>query len=153
MEDSVYRKLLVPLDGSELSETILPQVAAVAKPASASVVLLRVRESLDRGVRQTLGDDIAEKLDTVNREEIQSYLDRIAGDLIRDGIAADIAIAEGNPAEAIINYASTHAVDLIVMATHGRGGLTRWAFGSVADKVLRQSPVPVLLGPVTGSRA
>ncbi|KTB48756.1 universal stress protein [Dehalogenimonas alkenigignens] len=149
----MYRKLLVPLDGSELSETILPQVAAVAKPASASVVLLRVRESLDRGVRQTLGDDIAEKLDTVNREEIQSYLDRIAGDLIRDGIAADIAIAEGNPAEAIINYASTHAVDLIVMATHGRGGLTRWAFGSVADKVLRQSPVPVLLGPVTGSRA
>ncbi|MEL7561980.1 universal stress protein [Dehalogenimonas sp. 4OHTPN] len=149
----MYKKLLVPLDGSELSETILPQVVAVAKPASAAVVLLRVRESLDRGVRQTLGEDIAEKLDTVNREEIQGYLDRIAGDLLRDGIAADIAIAEGNPAEAIINYASTHAVDLIVMATHGRGGLTRWAFGSVADKVLRQSPVPVLLSPVTGSRA
>lgn len=148
----MYRKLLVPLDGSELSESILSHVAAVAKPASASVVLLRVRESLDRDVREALGEDIAEKLDTINREEVQGYLDGIAGELIRDGIAADIAIAEGNPAEAIISYASTHAIDLIIMATHGRSGLTRWAFGSVADKVLRQSPVPVLLSPVIGSR-
>ena len=149
----MYRKLLVPLDGSELSESILPQAVAVAKPAGAEIVLLRVHEPLERGVRETMGEDLAQKLDTVNREEMQNYLDKIAGDLARQGIESDIAIAAGRPAEAIIEYAASHAVDLIVMATHGRSGITRWAFGSVADKVLRQSPVPVLLGPVAGARA
>jgi nucleotide-binding universal stress UspA family protein len=148
----MYRKLLVPLDGSELSESILPQAVAVAKPAGAEIVLFRVHEPLERGVRETMGEDLAQKLDAVNQEELQNYLDKIAGDLINQGLKADIATAEGRPAEAIINYAATHAVDLIVMATHGRSGLTRWAFGSVADKVLRRSPVPVLLGPVAGAR-
>ena len=148
----MYRKLLVPLDGSKLSESILSQAVSVARPAGAEIILFRVHEPIERGVRETMGEDLAQKLDTVNREEMLNYLDKIAGDLANQGIKADIATAEGRPAEAIIEYASTHAIDLIVMSTHGRSGLTRWAFGSVADKVLRQSPVPVLLGPVAGAR-
>ncbi len=149
----MYRKLLVPLDGSELSESILPQAVSVAKPAGAEIVLFRVHEALERGVRETMGEDLAQKLDTVNREEMQSYLAKIACDLGNQGIKVEIVAIEGHPAEAIIEYAASHAVDLIVMATHGRSGLTRWAFGSVADKVLRQSPVPVLISPVAGARA
>ncbi len=149
----MYRKLLVPLDGSELSESILSQAIAIAKPTGAEIVLFRVHEPLERGVRETMGEDLAQKLDTVNKEEMQNYLAKIACDLGDQGIRTDIATAAGRPAEAIIDYATTHTVDLIVMATHGRSGITRWAFGSVADKVLRQSPLPVLLGPVAGVRA
>jgi nucleotide-binding universal stress UspA family protein len=149
----MFKTLLVPLDGSELSESILPRVIAVAKPSNARVVLLQAHAPLERGVREAMGEDIAEKLDTVTREETEAYLNKIAGDLANQGIRAEIALADGKPAEAILDYATTHAIDLIVMATHGRSGLSRWAFGSVAEKVLRQSPVPVLIGPIAGTRA
>jgi nucleotide-binding universal stress UspA family protein len=148
----MFKTLLVPLDGSELSESILPRVIAVAKPSNARVVLLQAHEPLERGVRQAMGEDLAEKLDTVTREDTEAYLNKVAGDLANQGIKADFALAEGKPAEAILDYAVTHAVDLIVMASHGRSGLSRWAFGSVAEKVLRQSPVPVLIGPIAGAR-
>ena len=143
----MYKKVLVPLDGSELSETILPQVVAVAKPAGAKIILFRVREPIERGVRETMGEDLAQKLDAVNQEEMQNYLNKIASDLVKQGLKTEIATAEGRPAEAIIEYTERHAIDLIVMATHGRSGITRWAFGSVAGKVLQVSTVPVLICP------
>jgi nucleotide-binding universal stress UspA family protein len=149
----MYKRVLVPLDGSEASESILPQVISVAKPSNAIVVLFQAHESLEPHVREVMGEDIAQKLDTVTREDTQAYLDKIAGDLAAQGIRSETFLAKGKPAEAIIQYATTHAIDLIIMATHGRSGISRWAFGSVAEKVLRQSPVPVLLGPVSGSRA
>jgi nucleotide-binding universal stress UspA family protein len=99
-----------------------------------------------------MGQDLAGKLDTVTREDAEANLNKVAGDLANQGIRADIALAEGKPAEAILEYVSTHTIDLILMASHGRSGLSRWAFGSVAEKVLRQSPVPVLIGPVSGAR-
>jgi nucleotide-binding universal stress UspA family protein len=149
----MYKRVLVPLDGSEASESILPQVISVAKSSNAIVVLFQAHETLEPHVREVMGEDIAQKLDTVTREDTQAYLDKIAGDLAAQGIRSEIFLAKGKPAEAIIQYAATHAIDLIIMATHGRSGISRWAFGSVAEKVLRQSPVPVLLGPVSGSRA
>ena len=148
----MYKKLLVPLDGSEVSESIMPQVIAVAKPSKASVVLFQAHERVERPVREVMGEDIAKKLETVTREDARTYLEKIGGDLAKHGIKTTIIIAEGRPAESIVEYATKNAIDLIVMATHGRSGITRWAFGSVADKVLRQSPVPVLLAPVAGAR-
>ena len=148
----MFKKVLVPLDGSEVSESILPQVISIAKPSNAKVVLFQAHEPIEPPVREVMGEDIAAKLDTVTREDTQAYLSKIAGDLSNQGIKAEIVIAKGKPAEAIIQYATIHAIDLIVMATHGRSGISRWAFGSVAEKVLRQSPVPVLLGPVAGVR-
>ncbi len=149
----MFKTLLVPLDGSELSESILPRVIAVARPSNTRVILLQAHEPMDHGVRVAMGEELAGKLDTVTREDTEAYLNKIAGDLANQGIVADIALAEGKPAEAILDYVTTHAIDLIVMASHGRSGLSRWAFGSVAEKVLRQSPVPVLIGPVSGARA
>jgi nucleotide-binding universal stress UspA family protein len=148
----MYKTLLVPLDGSEVSESILPHVINVAKPANATVVLFQAHEAIEPKVREVMGEDIAKELDMVTREDTQSYLDKISDDLANQGIKAETILAKGKPAEAIIQYVATHAVDLIVMATHGRSGINRWAFGSVAEKVLRQSPVPVLLGPVAGTR-
>ena len=148
----MYKKLLVPLDGSEASESIMPQVVSVAKPSNATVVLFQAHEPIEPKVREVMGEDTAQELDTVTREDTQTYLDKIAGDLAAQGIKAETVLAKGKAAQAIIQYAATHAIDLIIMATHGRSGISRWAFGSVADKVLRHSPVPVLLGPVAGSR-
>jgi nucleotide-binding universal stress UspA family protein len=148
----VYKKLLVPLDGSEVSESIMPLVIAVAKPSKASVGLFQAHARSERPVREVMGEDIAKKLETVTREDTRTYLEKIGGDLAKQGIKTTIIVAEGRPAEAIVEYAERNAIDLILMATHGRSGITRWAFGSVADKVLRQSPVPVLLAPVAGAR-
>lgn len=148
----MYKKLLVPLDGSEVSESIMPQVVSVAKPSNAMVILFQAHEPIEPPVREVMGEDIATKVDTVTREDTQAYLDKIAGDLANQGIKSETVLAQGKPAEAIIQYAATHAVDLIIMATHGRSGISRWAFGSVAEKVLRQSSVPVLIGPVAGTR-
>ncbi|MEN8615359.1 universal stress protein [Dehalogenimonas sp. THU2] len=147
----MYKKILVPLDGSELSETILPQAVSVAKPSKAEIVLLRVHEPLEPAVRETLGGDLAEKLDTVNREEMENYLAKIARDLDGQGLKVSVVTVFGRPADTIIEYTGANAIDLIAMATHGRSGITKWAFGSVADKVLRLSPVPVLVGPVAGA--
>jgi len=148
----MFKKLLVPLDGSQASESVMPQVISVAKPSNAIVILFQAHEPIEAPVRDVMGEDIAAKLDTVTREDTQSYLNKVAGDLASQGIKAETVLAKGKPAEAIIQYATTHAIDLIIMATHGRSGISRWAFGSVAEKVLRQSPVPLLLRPVAGSR-
>ncbi|APV44035.1 Nucleotide-binding universal stress protein, UspA family [Dehalogenimonas formicexedens] len=149
----MYKRVMVPLDGSDVSESIIPQVVSVTKPSNATVVLFQAHAPIEPSIREVMGEDIAVKLDTVTREEAQGYLDKIAGDLANQGIKAEIVLGKGKASDAIIQYATTHAVDLIIMATHGRSGISRWAFGSVAEKVLRQSPVPVLLGPVAGTRA
>lgn len=146
----MFNKILVPLDGSVLAESILPQAIAVAEPSGAMIVLFLVLEPMDKGVRETMGNDLASKLDEVNKDEATEYLAKISGDLKRQGLKAEAVTVSGKPADAIIEYTGTHAVDLIIMATHGRSGLSRWAFGSVTDKVLHQSSVPVLVGPVSG---
>ena len=147
----MYKSVLVPLDGSPLAESILPQAVAVAEPASAEVTLLRIIEPLDKGVRETMGQELAGKFEEVTLEEAQAYLDGVGEKLAAQGIAVRSVVLSGQPAEAIIDYVGTHAVNLIVMASHGRSGLSRWAFGSVTDKVLHRSPVPVMVGPVPGS--
>ena len=150
----MYKKILVPLDGSELSESILPHVVNLAKGCQVpEVTLLRVGEPMDRHVRETLSVELAHKLIEVNREEVASYLEKVAADLKAEGINATTVVASGNPAQEILDYAQNNDVDLILMSSHGRTGVARWAFGSVADKVLRLSPVPTLIGPAPGSRS
>lgn len=149
----MYRKILVPLDGSELSESILSHVANVSLGCKVpNVTLLRVREAMDKDVRKALDADIAEKLDGVNRQEVLDYLKQVAATLKEKGVTAKTAVVAGEPAEEILKYATANKTDLIIMSTHGRTGLSRWAFGSVADKILHHSNVPVLIGPPPGVR-
>lgn len=147
----MIKRILVPLDGSELSESIIPQATEIAEPVGAVVVLFRVLEEMDKGVRDAMGDDLARKLDAVNQDEVKDYLDKKAAKLKQQGSHVETVARRGKPAESIIEYAGTNKVDMVAMATHGRSGLSRWAFGSVTDKVLHQSPVPVLIGPVPGT--
>ncbi len=144
----MYKKILVPLDGSELSESVLSHVVAIATSCKVpEVVLTRVRDPLDKSVRDALDVDIASKLDKAYHDEADNYLKQIAADLIEKGVAAKTVVLSGNPAEEIINYAQGGGVDLIIMSTHGRSGVSRWVFGSVADKVIRHSEVPILIRP------
>lgn len=144
----MYKSILVPLDGSELSESILGHVKAIAGCSDKTkVILLNVHHSLDKDTKDTLDPVIAKKLDELYEQEARDYLNGISVKLKADRISADITTLTGNPAEEIINYAKNNKVDLILMSSHGRSGVSRWMFGSVADKVIKHSKIPVLVQP------
>jgi nucleotide-binding universal stress UspA family protein len=147
-EPLMFKKILVPLDGSELSESALVHVFDIATDySSLEVILLRVREPLDPNVIGTLDAKIAVELDEAYREEAASYLDGIVEKLKEKGINARAEVLSGNPADEIIKYSQKNGIDLIIMSTRGRSGISRLVFGSVAEKVIRNSTVPVLIKP------
>jgi nucleotide-binding universal stress UspA family protein len=149
----MYKKILVPLDGSELSESVLNHVVTIATSCQVpEVVLARVREPLDKSVKKTLDAKIFSQLDEAYYDEAANYLEEIATTLKRKGIAVKVEVLSGKPAEEILKYSQRSGVDLIIMSTHGRSGVSRWVFGSVADKVIRQTEIPVLIKPA-GHRA
>jgi len=98
---------------------------------------------------ETSGDWVAEK-EKHNQAEAEKYLSELAENLEGEGVVVQAAVVHGNPAEEILDYAKNNQVGLIVMSTHGRSGISRWAFGSVTDRILRHSAVPVLITPPPG---
>jgi nucleotide-binding universal stress UspA family protein len=153
----MYKKILVPLDGSKLAECALPHVEELAKGCGTEeVILVSVTERV-KGYReledplQPLGRRLIPEAFGKKEKQAQRYLDRIAKAMEAKGIKVSTEVLLWKPAEAIIGYAKQSKCDLIVMASHGHSGLTRWAFGSVADKVLRASGVPVLVVRAPGS--
>ncbi len=135
----MYRKILVPLDGSPLAEAILPQVQGLAKLTGAEICLLRVAL-----VHTFPGIDATDK-QVAAVERAENYLGRIAERLAEDGISVSARVRYGRGAEEIVDCAATEDIDLVAMSTHGRSGVGRWAMGSVAEKVVRASTKPVLL--------
>ena len=137
------KRILVPLDGSELSEKVLTQIETLVKQANSEVILLRVVPFLWPSefihVRE-MGD----KMD----KEASDYLFSIENKLGEKGIKGEVYVHEGSVPEVICDVARDKGVDLIAMSTHGRGMVKRWALGSVADKVIQTSSVPVLLCPI-----
>jgi len=150
----MYKKILAPLDGSEFSECSLDHVTAVAKGCQVpNVILLHVVEPHDRytgytGISKEMLGEIQKEL----RTNTEDYLAKVVDKLKKKGVNAKTAVVEGKPSDEILNYADKNQADLIIMSTHGSSGLTRWAFGSVADKVVRHSPVPVLVIAPPGCR-
>lgn len=137
----MMQSLLVPLDGSALADRAVPFAAALAARTGWSVLLLRAIDTLSA---PTDSDALA------LRKEAQEALDVVAAALAADGVGAETRVVDGPPESAILEAAADESVSLIVMSTHGRGGLGRFIYGSVADAVLRQSPVPVLTVPPHG---
>jgi len=149
----MYERILTALDGSELAERILPHVEALALKFGASVVLVRAVPVMEQTVRAQAGlaagyVDPTPVIEADRREAAQ-YLERIAERLIGGGLAVVWKQPEGSAAEAILEHARGSSADLIALTTHGRSGLGRVVFGSVADDVLRRAPCPVLLVRVT----
>jgi nucleotide-binding universal stress UspA family protein len=140
----MYKRMLVPLDGSELAESIFSCAAELAASLDLDLVLLHVVSPHEHDLvplHRSYLERAAEVL-TRQSEELQ----RKAGIQPKgEAVAARGELAVGHPAEEILDCALRHDIDLIIMATHGRSGIKRWALGSVAGKVLRVSKIPVCL--------
>ena len=123
------RNLLVPIDGSDLSDLVLPAAQEFASLFGSRVVLLRVLEPKKK-------DD---------PEEARSHLHAMARAFERKGVETLQVLEKGDPADEILKTARFHDVDLLAMTTHGRSGLSRLVTGSVTEQVLRRAPIPMLV--------
>jgi len=141
----MFRSVLVPLDGSRFGEQALPLALTVARRAGARLEL--VHKHVPPAPLHPDGMLAREHaLDTTSRAQEQAYLDGVAGRLARAGnITVTSALVEGPTVEALDEHAVGTGADLVVMTTHGRGPLSRFWLGSVADALLRRLPMPVLL--------
>jgi nucleotide-binding universal stress UspA family protein len=140
----MYKRMLVPLDGSELAESVFTYAKELAGKLNIDVILLNVctpEENEFVPMHQAYIDHAAE----VILSQLQKVGKPKATEPAGKGIKMTGELAVGYPAEEIIRYSEENKIDLILMATHGRSGLKRWTLGSVADKVLRASKIPVLL--------
>ena len=147
----MYSKILVPLDGSKLAECALPYAEDLAKGRDTyEVILVSVTERV-QGYRaeddpsQPKGLQLIPEAVGKKEKQAQRYLDRIAKAMEAKGIKVRTEILLWPPAETIIGYAEQFKCDMIIMASHGRSGPSRWAHGSVADKVFRASCIPILM--------
>lgn len=151
----MYKKILAPLDGSELAECALEHVNAIAKGCKVpEVIFIRVVEPVYSGVAALPeGGIMYAEMIKQNEKEAESYIAGITEKFKQKySISAQSVLANGNVAEEILEYVKKYNVDLIIMTTHGRSGVSRFLFGSVADKVSRHSPVPVLIISPPGCR-
>ena len=140
----MYKKILVPLDGSPLAEAALPHAEAIAKSEGAEIVLLRVpmMPATEFFAREP---SIAVKIHEEEQAEAIKYINLKVEELKKDNIKVSAVTQDGPVPETILNVAEETHADMIAMSTHGRTGPARWLMGSVAERVVHSSKVPVLL--------
>ncbi len=134
-----FERILVPLDGSECAEIVLPKVEKLATDLKARIALLRVAYA-----HTFPGADPTEAEVKVVREA-EEYLRKIEERLKAKGFKVDSHVRYGNDADEILDHAAQKDIDFIAMTTHGRSGVKRFLLGSVAEKILRHSPKPIFL--------
>ena len=139
--EKLYRHILVPLDGSKLAEAALKHALPIARSNGAEVTFLQAIWPFVRGKK---GKRVTEMERTLKTEALH-YMKGIAGQPEWKGLKVRTEVKFGLAENVIIDYACSKSVDLIVLSTHGRTGLKRWVFGSVAEKVLRGAAQTVLL--------
>jgi len=145
----ILNRALVPLDGSKESETIIPYVEELTSKLKAEVVLLHIVArtyhvyygGVGEGAKIPYTDEEMEPL----KASAEDYLKKVADGLKDKGIATKTEVRVGAAAEEIIKLADEIGADLVAMSTHGRSGVSRWAYGSVADKTLQGGNTPLLL--------
>ena len=169
----MYTQILVPLDGSEIAEKAIPHAQGLAKTYGATVHLLQVfrhhpsgghprgngpdgggtvglRAGLSGGIPTGLAAnkrslELASQLQEAHIQEAQEYLEHVATQLKNDGLDVKTDIHEGEPYEHIAEYARQHGIDIIVMSSHGHGGVKRLIMGSTTDRVIRSGAAHVLV--------
>ena len=160
----MYKRILAPLDGSELSECTLEHIKSIAAGCKTpEVVLLTVvggsQPTFEYYASEQMVKEAIEQREKEANEikrKAEDYLGKVADGLRKDSIPVQTEVIQisfvSRVADAILDYAQDNKVDLIVMSTHGRSGISRWAFGSVADKVVSNAKVPVLTITAAGCR-
>jgi nucleotide-binding universal stress UspA family protein len=151
----VYKRILVPDDGSPFAEQVLPHAIDIAQKFGAEIHLLEVIEEINPALYAStdmdagMGAEITtealqeaqEEMRVTGRERLSAIADRLRA----EGVQAVWSIVDGDPAHAIIEYERTHDIDLVTMASHGRSGIARAIMGSVTDQVLREGGRPMLV--------
>lgn len=140
-------KLLVALDGSDFAERVLPYAMELASSFESEILLLSVPEVPAAQMYGALAD-VVEKLRVQAETKTRQYLDGVAAALREDGLSAHTLITGSGPARTIVAISESEATDLIMLATHGRGGLDRLLMGSVAERIVQHAQRPVFLVPV-----
>ncbi|MBX3001837.1 MAG: universal stress protein [Caldilineaceae bacterium] len=143
------RRILVPLDGSHLAEEVLSLATSLAHAQEARLILVRALDPpamvpADPSMRD-LTTPMASQLGAVEMQAAEFYMQDIANELQRRNIVEQTVVIVGDAADVILDTAEINDVDLIAMCTHGRSGVSRWVYGSVAEKVLHRAPCPLLL--------
>ena len=149
----LIKKILVPLDGSKAGEQIIPHAVEVAKVTGAEVTLFRAYKLLMRPISvefYTMPEEEVGKINKHREEEARGYLKSIAGTFREKGLTVSEVTATGNPADVILDYAESNAVDILTMSTHGLSAIKRWIFRRVSDRVLHAGDMPVLFARAPG---
>jgi len=151
----MYEKIMVPLDGSELAECVLPHLEGFIKGCHVSnVVFVRVVElpAVPHYGEVPIRPEMYEETESAMKSAAKDYLDQIKNRLKYEGTELHSEVLVGRVADSLADYTAKNDIELILIATHGRSGVTRWARGSIADKILRSSNVPVLMVRAPGTK-
>lgn len=132
-----FKKILVCLDGSTLAEQVLEFANSLAHCLQAELILLRVIEPANLLFDMETADQVQESVNALERGEAEAYLNALIHDLPSAENILSTYTLTGPPADTIIDFAKEQQVDLIAMSSHGRSGISRWVYGSVAEKVMR----------------
>ena len=154
----MYSRILVPLDGSEQGERALPHAKRIAEAGEADLFLIQAvsREPEYEISRMgdfgnptvfELGRELGRRLVEQRLLMADQYLGRVAEGLESDGLSVHVKVEQGPPSDSIVKHAKDEGIDLIVMSTRGHGGAKQLLVGSIADRVLHRSDVPVLIVP------
>jgi nucleotide-binding universal stress UspA family protein len=157
----MYNKIMVPLDGSQLAECVLPHVQAISSGCKiATVVFVRVIDpgtvSASLPAQGELGfqEKSRRQLEEERKKNAGAYLKKIVDSVSIENAVLNYEVLEGSVAETLADWAKKNNADLIVIASHGRSGIGRWVMGSVADRIMRSVCIPVMMirapGCVTG---
>jgi nucleotide-binding universal stress UspA family protein len=145
----MYKKIMVPLDGSKLAECVLPHVESLVKAGQVGeLVFVRVAEtysfSLMSGEELPKAEEIL-RFDAEARAAAEKYLQSVADRAKSNGVTVRREVLIGRPSVKLAEYANEGGFDLVIIATHGRSGVSRWVWGGVADRLLRAVCIPVLM--------
>lgn len=138
----MFDPILVPLDGSQLAECVLPHTVAIARSFDAEITLLRMLEKNQAGVSAQLFDLLNWQ---INKTKAALYLETIKARLQTSGLQARAMVLEGLVAEGITEYAQNQGMQLIVLSSHGRNGLTQWGISSITQKIILSAQTSLLI--------
>jgi len=145
---------MVPLDGSGLAECVLPHVEGFINQCQVSqIVFVRVLESITPAIagEYAISMDDLQNRESARKAEAEAYLKQVIDRFQPATTDLQTEVLFGRPADRLAEYAENNDIDLILMATHGRSGVSRWVRGSVADRILRAASVPVLMVRAPGT--
>ncbi len=150
----MYKKMLVPLDTSGFAEFVLDHVKEIATTrAIPEVVLLSVVEPVTSQALAYMGSAGVKAAEGRAVEAALQYLGKVKDRLALEKSKTSTVVLAGPPVEKILDFIGENGVDIVVLSSHGRSGISRWVLGSTVDKLLRSSPVPIFLVPSAECRA